>query len=367
MVTIFDTPDYIITSSQIKNIGLLRKLFYFILGIIVSIIHRYFHGALFTTLINFFLRRKVKLKYEKPFYIGIEQGLKFYFPNKRVTRILDGIEKQANYIFDSYLLEELEINSDDIVVDCGANVGEFYQGLRSHFENFVYIGFEPDPNVYECLKKNITSKNATIYNQALSYKSSNSVWAVSGWGHPQLINFKTGSSFSSLTSPWGWGTWKNNWNIFIENKLYEKNLISELSDKDKNQFLFYGYADYWEEAIKKDLSGENSVWDAYWYQTIYINKGLTLFPNTSHVQNNGFDGSGIHCKENDLFFTPLNNKKTLTYPKKFKINIIYKLNTYLFFLNYRRKQYFDYHSEKFSSFKNFKLFILKKIKSKFFN
>jgi len=172
MVTIFDTPDYIITSSQIKNIGLLRKLFYFILGIIVSIIHRYFHGALFTTLINFFLRRKVKLKYEKPFYIGIEQGLKFYFPNKRVTRILDGIEKQANYIFDSYLLEELEINSDDIVVDCGANVGEFYQGLRSHFENFVYIGFEPDPNVYECLKKNITSKNATIYNQALSYKSS---------------------------------------------------------------------------------------------------------------------------------------------------------------------------------------------------
>ena len=173
------------------------------------------------------------------------------------------------------------------------------------------------------------------------YKSSNSVWAVSGWGHPQLINFKTGSSFSSLTSPWGWGTWKNNWNIFIENKLYEKNLISELSDKDKNQFLFYGYADYWEEAIKKDLSGENSVWDAYWYQTIYINKGLTLFPNTSHVQNNGFDGSGIHCKENDLFFTPLNNKKTLTYPKKFKINIIYKLNTYLFFLNYRRKQYFE--------------------------
>lgn len=199
------------------------------------------------------------------------------------------------------------------------------------------------------------------------YQSSDSVWAVSGWGHPQLINMKSGSSFSSLTSPWGWGTWKNNWNIFIENKLYEKNLISDLNDKDKNQFLFYGYANYWEEAIKKDLSGENSVWDAYWYQTIYINNGLTLFPNTSHVQNNGFDGSGIHCKDNDLFFTPLNNKKTFTYPKKFKINNIYKLNTYIFFLNYRRKQYFDYHRDKFSSFKNFKSFLIEKMKSKFLN
>lgn len=194
------------------------------------------------------------------------------------------------------------------------------------------------------------------------YKTDDRVWAISGWGHPQLFNIKTSSSFSTLTSPWGWGTWKNNWNIFIENKLYEKNLISDLNEKDKNQFLFYGYADYWEEAIKKDLAGENSVWDAYWYQTIYINKGLTLFPNASHVQNEGFDGSGIHCKENNLFFTPLNRKKTLTYPKKFKINYLYKINTYIFFMNYKRKQYFDYHSEKFSSFKNFKLFLLKKLK-----
>lgn len=199
------------------------------------------------------------------------------------------------------------------------------------------------------------------------YKTDARVWAISGWGHPQLLNIKTSSSFSTLTSPWGWGTWKNNWNIFIENKLYEKNLVSDLNEKDKNKFLFYGYADYWEEAIKKDLAGENSVWDAYWYQTIYINKGLTLFPNTSHVQNEGFDGSGMHCKENDLFFTPLNRRETLTYPKKLKINYIYKINTYIFFINYRRKQYFDYHRNKFSSFKNFKLFLLKKLKLKIFN
>ena len=172
MVTIFDSPDYLITTNQIKNIGLLKKLFYFTFGIVIGLIHRYFHGRMFTWLINLFLRRKVKLKYEKPFYVGIDEGLKFYFPNKRVTRVLNGIEKQTNYIFDSYLLEKFEINSDDIVIDCGANVGEFYQGLKNHFKNFVYFGFEPDPNVYKCLQKNISIKTATISNKALSNKTS---------------------------------------------------------------------------------------------------------------------------------------------------------------------------------------------------
>lgn len=192
MVTIFDSPDYLITADQIRNIGIFRKLFYFILGIIISIVHRYFHGVFFTTLINIFLRRKVKLKYENSFYVGIEEGLKFYFPNKRVTRLLDGINKNSNYIFNSYMLDKVDFSTGDIIVDCGANVGELYLGIKNHTKNFSYIGFEPDPHVYKCLEKNINSENAKIYKEALSNKSSMEKLYLSSDGADTTLVFLDG-------------------------------------------------------------------------------------------------------------------------------------------------------------------------------
>ena len=172
MVAIFDSPDYLITSNHVKNIGFFKKLYYFFIGVLVGYIHRYFHGSLFTALINVLLRKKVKLKYEKPFYVGVEGELKFYFPNKRVTRLLMGIEKQADDIFNLYLLDKIEFDSGDTIIDCGANVGELHQSLKNNIDGFNYIGFEPDPVVYKCLQKNITSKNSQLYQQALSNKSS---------------------------------------------------------------------------------------------------------------------------------------------------------------------------------------------------
>ena len=200
-------------------------------------------------------------------------------------------------------------------------------------------------------------------NSLQKYKKVKKVWSISGWGHPQLMNRKKGASFSTLTSPWGWGTWKENWEIFNTGKYYEKNLIPNFNSSERNEFLFYGFANYWEDAIKKDFVNENSVWDAYWYQTIFINKGLTLFPNMSHVQNEGFVGSGLHCKENDLFYTKLNSKSTSIFPTRMKIDGLYRINTILFFTNYRRKQYFDYHREKFSSPRNFLNFLVNKLRN----
>ena len=286
--------------------------------------------------------------------------------DSKVIFYIDGYDNKNNQLIQKTLdIVNKNWNFSDKVV----NFRESNLGCKFNIILGITEVLEKNESVIVLEDDLILSKNfLNFMNTSIEkYKMSDKVWSISGWGHPQLLNRRSGSSFSSLTSPWGWGTWKENWNIFVENKLFEKNLINNLIDKDKNQFLFYGYANYWEEAIKKDLAGENSVWDAYWYQTIFINGGLTLFPNVSHVQNEGFDGSGLHCKENDLFFTPLNNKKTKKYPDKLIVSKIYRLNTYLFFLNYRRKQYFVYHKEKFSSFKNLKLFILKKIKAKLFN
>lgn len=284
----------------------------------------------------------------------------------KVIFFIDGFDNKNNQLIQKTLDV---VNKDWNFSDKVVNFRESNLGCKFNIILGITEVLEKNESIIVLEDDLILSKNfLNFMNTSIEkYKMIDKVWSISGWGHPQLLNRRSGSSFSSLTSPWGWGTWKDNWNIFVENKLFEKNLISNLNNKDKNQFLFYGYANYWEEAIKKDLAGENSVWDAYWYQTIYINGGLTLFPNVSHVQNVGFDGTGLHCKENDLFFTPLNNKKTKKFPDKLIISKIYKINTYIFFLNYRRKQYFEYHKEKFSSIKNLKLFVLKKIKAKLFN
>tara|TARA_B100000131_G_scaffold318823_1_gene363475 strand:- start:5542 stop:6534 length:993 start_codon:yes stop_codon:yes gene_type:complete len=280
--------------------------------------------------------------------------------NSKIIFYIDGfdgkndenIKKTIEVVKKNWVFGEKIINIREKNYGCKFNIIEGISEVLSSSKSAIIL--EDDL---------ILSKNyLNFINSSLNkYEAEEKVWSISGWAHPQLITTRGGSSFSTLTSPWGWGTWSENWDIFIKNKYYEKNLIPGLSKKERKEFLFYGFANYWEEAIKKDLEGENSVWDAYWYQAIYLNKGFTLFPNTSHVQNKGFDGSGLHCKDNDLFFTPLNKTATKFFPKDINVSKNYKFNTFLFFINYKRKQYFDYHKEKFSSFSNFKFYLRNKL------
>ena len=87
-----------------------------------------------------------------------------------------------------------------------------------------------------------------------------------------------------------------------------------------------------------------------------------MFPQLSHVQNSGFDGSGLHCGVNNDFDTKLNNIKTKTLPKKINESKLYRFNAYLFYKKYFLRRYFNYHKKKFESFDSFKKWVLKKIK-----
>jgi len=199
-------------------------------------------------------------------------------------------------------------------------------------------------------------------NKALNlYKNSKEVWHVNGYAHPQIFRNKNKASLSVLCQPWGWGTWNDRWDKFIENKYYEKNIISTLDYSERKKYNFYNLATYWESALKLDQVNKNSIWDAYWYQTVFLNDGLTLFPQLSHVQNLGFDGSGLHCGINNDFDTKLNNKKTETFPTKIIESKLYRFNAYIFYRKYFFRRYFDYHKKKFDSYSSFKSWVLKKI------
>jgi len=192
------------------------------------------------------------------------------------------------------------------------------------------------------------------------YQEHKDVWHVNGYTYPQ-INLPWKSSVSTYVSPWGWGTWRDRWNIFINENYDKHNFISELSETRRKEFNYEDLYD-WENIIIKNELGVISAWDAYWYQAIFLKGGFSIFPNKSHVKNKGFDGTGMHCSENDDWKTPLNKRKTITFQEKISINKLFKLNAMNFYRYYIIKRYFRYHKTKFESFSNFKEFIYRKIK-----
>ena len=54
-----------------------------------------------------------------------------------------------------YFLEMINFENNDVIVDCGANIGEFYNSIK-HFNNkkFLYFGFEPVKSEFNLLKIN---------------------------------------------------------------------------------------------------------------------------------------------------------------------------------------------------------------------
>ena len=197
------------------------------------------------------------------------------------------------------------------------------------------------------------------------YEDDDNIWHINGWAHPQLFSFKSRSAVSHFFSPWGWGTWSKRWEVFIKEKHYEQNLISPLQKKEIKFFNMYGGVD-WENMIIRAEKGKDDAWDCYWYQSIFLNKGKTIFPYKTHVFNDGFDGSGLHCGrkvENYPYDKTSNNKKTSSYPLKTgSISFLYDFNLRYFNKKLNIFDYFNFHKDKFSSIKNFREFISKKIK-----
>lgn len=192
------------------------------------------------------------------------------------------------------------------------------------------------------------------------YLNKKEMWCINGYSYPQL-NFKSGSSVSKYVSPWGWGTWSDRWEIFVNEDYDKKNFISSLSENDRKKFNVENLYD-WEDIIVKNELGKISAWDAYWYQAVFMNKGFTLYPNKSHIRNEGFDGTGMHCSSTNDWITPINMSITKRYPNKIKLNKLYIFNTLIFYRYYVLKRYLRFHKSKFSSFKNFRKFLRKKAK-----
>ena len=67
----------------------------------------------------------------------------------------DGLEKRAKTLASAYLLDHVPFAANDLILDCGANVGDFRLCFDRIGQDIRYHAFEPSPVEFGCLLKNV--------------------------------------------------------------------------------------------------------------------------------------------------------------------------------------------------------------------
>jgi FkbM family methyltransferase len=133
--------------------------------------------------------QKVLLDYPTgPYYViyGPSQKKLFVAHRERLRLLGAGVGKRVEQLSSRYKLTIDLLRNDDVIIDCGANVGEL--SLWPSEGSTRYYGFEPDPQAFGALARNVG--NTRAFNTALS--------DFDGVAHFFL---KTASADSSLIQP----------------------------------------------------------------------------------------------------------------------------------------------------------------------
>jgi len=132
-------------------------------------------------------------------------------------------------------------------------------------------------------------------NQALDcYEGDEEVFQISGF-NVRMPLFSPPTGFLRVTTSWGWATWQRAWTDFDNNAT---GLLQRVEEKGPDAFDLDGYSFHVDE-LQKNVSGELKTWAVRWYASVYLQEGLALYPRRTLVRNLGFDGSGVHCHDDE--------------------------------------------------------------------
>jgi hypothetical protein len=144
--------------------------------------------------------------------------------------------------------------------------------------------------------------NDTLY----FYNKFDQVSCISGYMYP--VKGIKSDFFIKGSDCWGWATWKENWQNFIEDG---RELLSQLEDKGLFRNSYNKAWDY-DQMLLDQISGNNSSWAIRWYYSCTLKGHLCLYPKKSFVNNIGNDGSGTHSIDTDLFACQLVEEYTFS-------------------------------------------------------
>ncbi len=129
-------------------------------------------------------------------------------------------------------------------------------------------------------------------NDALTrYENEAQVMQVSGHiPHVAEFSQREEAIFLPFVTSWGWGTWARAWKHFDPLARGWENICGDRALR--NRFNLDGHYDY-ARLIRQQMNGEVDSWAIRWYVSVFVRKGVALFPPQSLVRNIGFT-SGTH-------------------------------------------------------------------------
>jgi FkbM family methyltransferase len=147
----------------------------------------------FENLYSLFRRKKFRFSYDQinnVFKIVDNNQACFFSDIKRGFSLYrEGIDNRENFLFNSYCLQNIKFNNNDVVIDCGANSGDLFLRLNKLIKADNYIAIEPNPSDFRILSLNVP-KESILINKALGNVNSKLSFYVS-----------TSSGDSSLIEP----------------------------------------------------------------------------------------------------------------------------------------------------------------------
>lgn len=152
-------------------------------------------------------------------------------------------------------------------------------------------------------------------NQALDYyKNSTEIISISGYTLPlkSLKSFESDYYFGYRASSWGWGCWKDRWDV-IDWKVegYDQFMI----DKSKKETFKRGGSDM-VKMLYNWKNGLNDSWAIRFCFHQFINDTKTVFPSISKIQSIGYSKEATNTVNTKRFITELDK----TSNRKFVFN-----------------------------------------------
>ena len=122
----------------------------------------------FFNLISIFFGSKNKIFIKNNYYYNTEKNWKFFHQKQGLSSYVRGFKKRKDTLLSCYLIKNLDFKDEDIIIDIGANNGDFYLCFDKKIK---YYAYEPSPIVFSNLEHNI--KNQNLYNIGVSNLESN--------------------------------------------------------------------------------------------------------------------------------------------------------------------------------------------------
>ena len=159
----------------------------------------------------------------------------------------------------------------------------------------------------------VTSKYFLKYmNDALEvYKDIPKVMAVSGYAYMNDCENLLDAYFLPYSGSWGWATWRRAWEGFTRKP---QEVLKRYTAEDIYRFNMDGAYDYWGQVVS-NVQGEKCTWAVFFYEWIFRQNGLCLYPHESMVSNIGFDGTGENCGIGKEYGKITDDKVINRYPK----------------------------------------------------